>query len=95
MKLFADRPILGILIWRIWRVDRESERHFSSHSGSVVRPPSHLRKVIRVIAESGTAYTAMVLITFFVAISKSNALYVTADMVSKKQLWLVSKWLNG
>jgi hypothetical protein len=76
--------MLGILIWRIWRVERESERHFSLRGGSDVRQPSHLRKIIRVIAESGTAYTTMVLITFFVAISKSNALYPTSDMVSNK-----------
>ncbi|EKM79155.1 hypothetical protein AGABI1DRAFT_113763 [Agaricus bisporus var. burnettii JB137-S8] len=77
---FQNTLTSGILIWRIWRVDRESERHFSLRNGFTARPPSHLRKVIRVIAESGAAYTTMVLITFFVAVSRSNALYPTSNM---------------
>jgi hypothetical protein len=82
---FTHSALIGILIWRIWSVERESDRHFSLHSGSEMWQPSHLRKVIRVIAESGAAYTAMTLLTFFVGISKSNALYPTSDMVRKNQ----------
>lgn len=48
----------------------------------MVHQPRHLRKVIRVIAESGAAYTMMVFITFLVSVSESNALYPTSNMVS-------------
>ncbi|KAJ3565895.1 hypothetical protein NP233_g7350 [Leucocoprinus birnbaumii] len=70
----------SILIWRIWRVERESER-FMNQSGSVmVHQPRHLRKVIRVIAESGAAYTTCVFVTFIVSATHSDALYPTSDM---------------
>jgi len=36
---------------------------------------------MRVIAESGAAYTACVLVTFIVSATRSNAMYPTADMV--------------
>jgi hypothetical protein len=75
--------MLGILIWRIWRVEKECERHYDLGSGSGMRQHSRLGKVIRVIAESGTAYTTMILVTFFVGLSKSNAIYPTSDIVSK------------
>lgn len=70
----------AILIWRIWRVEKQSEKYIS-RSGTM-NQPRHLRKVIRVIAESGAAYTTMVFITFLVSVTKSNALYPTSDMVS-------------
>ncbi|KAF5347892.1 hypothetical protein D9756_010197 [Leucocoprinus leucothites] len=70
----------AILIWRIWRVEKQSER-FMNHSGSMVHQPRHLRKVIRVIAESGAAYTTCVFVTFLVSVTQSNALYPTSDMV--------------
>lgn len=70
----------GILILRIWRVERESERYLN-RSMSSANQPRHLRKVIRVIAESGAAYTLMVFITAIVAVSQSNAVYPMSDMV--------------
>jgi len=69
-----------ILIYRIWRVERKSEKYLS-RSGAM-NQPRHLRKVIRVIAESGAAYTACVFVTFLVSVTESNALYPTSDMVS-------------
>ncbi|KXN84933.1 hypothetical protein AN958_11916 [Leucoagaricus sp. SymC.cos] len=70
---------VAILIWRIWRVERQSEQYMI-RSGTIASQPRHLRKVIRVIAESGAAYTMMVVITFVVSATKSNALYPTSDM---------------
>ncbi|KAF5345977.1 hypothetical protein D9756_010906 [Leucocoprinus leucothites] len=69
----------GILIWRIWRVEKAREK-FLDQSGSTSNQPQHLRKVIRVIAESGAAYTLTVLLTFIVSISQSNAIYPVSDM---------------
>jgi hypothetical protein len=37
---------------------------------------------MRVIAESGMIYTMAVLVTFLVSASRSNAVYIAADMAS-------------
>ncbi|KAF9444736.1 hypothetical protein P691DRAFT_736036 [Macrolepiota fuliginosa MF-IS2] len=70
----------SILVWRIWRVEKQSERYIHRSGSTAGNQPRHLRKVIRVIAESGAAYTLMVFSTFLVSVTKSNALYPTSDM---------------
>ena len=45
-----------------------------------------LRTVIRVIAESGAAYTTMVFMTFVVSMFRSNALYPLSDAVRPSPL---------
>jgi hypothetical protein len=71
-----DEAPTGILIWRIWRVEKQTEKYTTGTQ------PRYLRRVIRVIAESGAAYTVLVFITFVVSITRSNALYPVSDMVS-------------
>lgn len=63
----------------MWRVERDSER-FMDQGGSTSHCPHHLRKVIRVIAEFGAAYTLTVLATFIVNISQNNMMYPVSDM---------------
>jgi len=75
---------LGVLVWRIWKVERQSERFMTS----VVYRPRRLQKVMRVIAESGAAYTACVLVTFIVSATRSNAMYPTADMVCSTAIYI-------
>ncbi|KAF5346779.1 hypothetical protein D9756_010411 [Leucocoprinus leucothites] len=72
----------GILIWRIWRVEKESERYYSSGTGTISYSgqPRRLSQVIRVIGESGAAYTVCVLVTFILAALQSNALYPASDI---------------
>lgn len=72
---------IAVIIWRIWRVDSRSSVYF--HSGSTVNQTRYLRKVMRVIAESGAVYTLMVFLTFILCITGSNALYPMSDMVSR------------
>ncbi|KAF8168632.1 hypothetical protein K438DRAFT_1983774 [Mycena galopus ATCC 62051] len=67
----------GLLIWRIWRVEREIENLCVSTSGTKNHQP--FRKVIRVIAESGFAYTLMVVLTFVVNVCNSNLIYPFAN----------------
>ncbi|KXN84368.1 hypothetical protein AN958_12692 [Leucoagaricus sp. SymC.cos] len=69
----------SILIWHIWRVERQRER-LRNVTESTVDQTGHLRRVIRIIAESGATYTTFVVITLVVSATKSNALYPTADM---------------
>ncbi|KAJ7712069.1 hypothetical protein B0H14DRAFT_3019602 [Mycena olivaceomarginata] len=67
----------GLLIWRIWRVEREIEKLRVNTSGTTNNQP--FRKVIRVIAESGFAYTLMVFLTFVVNACNSNLIYPFAN----------------
>ncbi|KAJ7739106.1 hypothetical protein B0H14DRAFT_3168098 [Mycena olivaceomarginata] len=66
-----------LLIWRIWRVEREIEKLRVNTSGTTNNQP--FRKVIRVIAESGFAYTLMVFLTFVVNVCNSNLIYPFAN----------------
>ncbi|EKM77397.1 hypothetical protein AGABI1DRAFT_108226 [Agaricus bisporus var. burnettii JB137-S8] len=72
----------GILIWRIWRIEREIDKYIVHCDDVTTRQPRYLQKVMRIIAESGAAYTLIVITTFLVDISGSNALYPTSDMAS-------------
>ncbi|KAJ7715000.1 hypothetical protein B0H14DRAFT_3171349 [Mycena olivaceomarginata] len=69
----------GLLIWRIWRVEREIEEFRTSANGTR-NNHSPFRKVIRVIAESGFAYTLMVFLTFLVDLCNTNLVYCFADL---------------
>ncbi|KAJ7456041.1 hypothetical protein B0H11DRAFT_2322293 [Mycena galericulata] len=77
-RLATDYLLKGLLIWRIWRVEREIEEFRTSASGTR-NNHSPLRKVIRVIAESGFAYTLMVFLTFLVDLCSTNLVYCFAD----------------
>ena len=74
----------ALLVWRIWRVEHENIKYRGTRLKTVSQPSSQpgLRKVLRVIAESGAAYTTMVLLTFVVSMCNSNALYPLSDAVS-------------
>jgi len=50
---------------------------------------------MRVIAESGAAYTACVLVTFIVSVTRSNAMYPTADMVSPAAIYIYRSETDG
>ncbi|KAJ7205010.1 hypothetical protein GGX14DRAFT_645589 [Mycena pura] len=58
----------GLIIWRIWRVEHANDKFRFSGRGTasvaIGASQFRLRKVIRVIAESGFAYTMMVFMTF-------------------------------
>ncbi|XP_006463024.1 hypothetical protein AGABI2DRAFT_179566 [Agaricus bisporus var. bisporus H97] len=76
---FQNSLTTSVLIYRIWRVDSQSSKYLS-HDGSIVSPFRPLPKVIRVVAESGAAYTLLVIITFIVSVSQNHALYPMSDM---------------
>lgn len=69
----------SVLVWRIWRVEKETEKLIYTES-AMVHQPRHLRRVMRVIAESGAVYSTMVFTTFLVGVIRSNALYPASDM---------------
>lgn len=79
------RFLPGMLIWRIWRVERRVDQYLN-HSDMIPKQPRYPQKVMRIVAESGAAYTLMVIATFIVDISGSNALYPTSDMASSLRL---------
>ncbi|KAJ7221852.1 hypothetical protein B0H12DRAFT_301649 [Mycena haematopus] len=71
-----------LLVWRIWRVEHQNVM-FRARTASFT--PAHqprLNKVIRVVAESGLAYSTLVFMTFVVSVCNSNALYPLSDAAS-------------
>ncbi|KAF7378449.1 hypothetical protein MSAN_00271900 [Mycena sanguinolenta] len=71
----------SLLVWRIWRVEHQNEKFRASRNTSLPLAPVNqpLRKVIRVIAESGLAYSTLVFVTFVVSVCNSNTLYPVSD----------------
>ncbi|KAJ7451237.1 hypothetical protein B0H11DRAFT_1642687, partial [Mycena galericulata] len=71
----------SLLVWRIWRVEHQNEKFRAGNSS--LSAPTHqpqLRKVIRVVAESGLAYSTLVFLTFVVDICNSNTVYPISDV---------------
>lgn len=64
----------GLLIWRIWSVERQIEKNLGEYGS---RHPRRLTKVIRVIAESGAIYTAIIIACAFLVALKTNLAYLT------------------
>jgi len=70
----------SLLVWRIWRIEHQNEKFRAGNmtlSAPVYQP--RLRKVIRVVAESGLAYSTLVFLTFVVSVCNSNTLYPFSD----------------
>ncbi|KAJ7983269.1 hypothetical protein DFH06DRAFT_1081455 [Mycena polygramma] len=70
----------GLLVYRIYTIDKENSR-FAYHSNSSGnKAPSRLRRVMRIILESGLMYTVTAIVTFITFISGSNSAYATSDV---------------
>ncbi|KAJ7918513.1 hypothetical protein B0H13DRAFT_1869286 [Mycena leptocephala] len=54
----------SLLVWRIWRIEHQSEKFRGRSTAVRSCKPTRLRKVIRVVAESGLAYSTLVFLTF-------------------------------
>jgi hypothetical protein len=76
--------VVALLVWRIWRIEHQNEKFRAGNmtlSAPVYQP--RLRKVIRVVAESGLAYSTLVFLTFVVSVCNSNTLYPFSDAVGR------------
>lgn len=71
--------IIGILIWRIWQVDSQNER-YTGRNG--LYRPSHLRKVMWVIGESGAVYALMMCACTVISAVQNNLEVPFSYMVS-------------
>ncbi|KAJ6522879.1 hypothetical protein B0H19DRAFT_1386553 [Mycena capillaripes] len=75
--------VLVLLVWRIWRVEHENARYRGTAARTTSFPPvpqpPRLSKVIRVVAESGLAYSTLVFMTFVASVCNSNTLYPLSD----------------
>ncbi|KAJ7749572.1 hypothetical protein DFH07DRAFT_555271 [Mycena maculata] len=69
----------GLLVFKIWRVDRENAR-FTFQTTSAQYQPSTLRKVMRIIIESGLMYTVVAFLVFITYIFNSYSVYPTSDV---------------
>ncbi|KAJ7844902.1 hypothetical protein B0H14DRAFT_3868192 [Mycena olivaceomarginata] len=67
----------GLLVFRIWRVDRENTRfaYNASQGGQ-----SRLHQVMRIVIESGLMYTTIAFLTFITQITNSNSTYGVSDV---------------
>jgi hypothetical protein len=82
-----------MLIWRIWRVEKESEKYIYQNN-SIVNQPHRLRRVSRIIAESGALYTLSIVVTIIVGVTGSNGIYPATDVVRAKLGFLPAKINN-
>ncbi|KAJ7339991.1 hypothetical protein DFH08DRAFT_625314, partial [Mycena albidolilacea] len=69
-----------LLVWRIWRVEHQNAMFRGTAASFTPVQQPRLRKVIRVVAESGLAYTTLLLMTFVLSVCNSNALYPISDV---------------
>ncbi|KAJ7802433.1 hypothetical protein B0H14DRAFT_2892387 [Mycena olivaceomarginata] len=69
----------SLLVWRIWRVEHQNVMFRGRTASFTPVQQPRLRKVIRVVAESGLAYSTLVFLTFVVSVCNSNALYPLSD----------------
>ncbi|KIP05679.1 hypothetical protein PHLGIDRAFT_119583, partial [Phlebiopsis gigantea 11061_1 CR5-6] len=67
----------GLIVWRIWRIDRQT----AALAARPARRRSRLANVVRILVESGALYTALVLATFGTELAGSNAIYGVSDVM--------------
>ncbi|KAJ3566754.1 hypothetical protein NP233_g6807 [Leucocoprinus birnbaumii] len=68
----------GLLIWRIWRVEKESIQYINRGAPSLDRDheqPRRLRGVIRALLESGAIYTTSVVVTLIASATQTDLFY--------------------
>ncbi|KAJ6595600.1 hypothetical protein DFH09DRAFT_973684, partial [Mycena vulgaris] len=70
----------GLLVFRIWRVDRQNAQFGYHTASSGDAQPSRLRQAMRIIIESGLMYTTLAFVTFVTYITDSNSVYGTSDV---------------
>lgn len=77
-----DMIFIGLLIWRIWDVDKQSKDFRIEISRQSHSYQSRLQRIMRILIESGLLYTTTALISFVTFTVGSNAVYVITDAVS-------------
>lgn len=83
IDILHNFPYIGILVWRIWQVERQNGGLLDRRTG-----PRPLRRLIRVILESETIYTLMVYACTILPMTKSDALFLVYNIVSSK-IWRI------
>ncbi|KAF9074016.1 hypothetical protein BDP27DRAFT_1317860 [Rhodocollybia butyracea] len=88
MSLATNIITTGFIVYRIWRVDRESSLYglqtqmpasVQESPGLFRRRKTALQRVIRIIIESGLMYTIVAFITFITFILGSTAFYFLSN----------------
>ncbi|KAJ6627715.1 hypothetical protein B0H10DRAFT_1993809 [Mycena sp. CBHHK59/15] len=70
----------SLIVWRIWRVDKENEK-FRFPLGSLPDvPPSALSRAMRNMIESGLLYTTAAVLTFAAYTAKSSLVYIASAL---------------
>ncbi|KAJ8474367.1 hypothetical protein ONZ45_g15972 [Pleurotus djamor] len=78
----------ALIIWRIWRVDRETARYISTmratgslaqQSSGQPRPSTRLQQVIRIVIESGLILTITAIVSTAVYVTNSNSFVIVGN----------------
>ncbi|KAJ8502353.1 hypothetical protein ONZ45_g11850 [Pleurotus djamor] len=86
--LFQNILTTSLIIWRIWRVDRETAQYFNTlqASGDTIyqppgrpHPPTRLRQVLRIVIESGLLLTVIAIVSTVVYVVNGNAFLVVGN----------------
>ncbi|THG99497.1 hypothetical protein EW026_g2856 [Hermanssonia centrifuga] len=77
VTLLTNLITTGLIVWRIWSIDKESTRMTSL--STLKGGSSKLARVIRIVVESALLYTTLVLMTTVADVIGSNAIYPLAE----------------
>ncbi|KDR70532.1 hypothetical protein GALMADRAFT_22155, partial [Galerina marginata CBS 339.88] len=68
----------SLLVWRIWRVDRDNRRSQVLSNILDNGSQTHLRDVIGIVVESGLMYSAAALITGVTNAARNNSMFIVS-----------------
>ncbi|KAF9061677.1 hypothetical protein BDP27DRAFT_1234871 [Rhodocollybia butyracea] len=81
LSLTTNVITTGLIVWKIWSVDKESASLFSGNGTGAKSRPSKLHRAMRIIIDSALLYTVTTIIFVITYAVGSNANYGTSDMV--------------
>jgi hypothetical protein len=72
----------GLIVLRIWKVEKQQERFRAPRDNSPDRPPTALGRAMRNIVESGMIYTVASILMFAAFTAQSTLNYPASALVS-------------
>lgn len=84
-----DKRVVGLLVWKIWTVDRRNNRLYSGQQPSRKRSTS-LTRIVRTIAGSGVLYTLSTFVFLVTQVVSSYAIFPVSVTVSFSAVAIVT-----
>jgi hypothetical protein len=76
-----------LIVWRIWLVDKESEKYRFPFALCSNSPTNTLSRAMRNIVESGLLYTTAVIFAFVAYTTQSTLMYLAGSFVSRPRTY--------